>query len=44
MTAPMRYLLGTILVGILVLIACGLLLRRPVSTDPFDQPAAASTP
>jgi hypothetical protein len=42
MTRPARYLLGTIVVGILVLVLCGLALRRPVSTNPFDEPAAAS--
>ena len=39
MTPPVRFLIGTIVVGILVLVICGLLLRRPVSTNPFDQPA-----
>jgi hypothetical protein len=42
MTRPARYLLGTIVVGILVLTLCGLALRRPPTADPFDQPAAAS--
>ena len=42
MTSPARVLLGTIIVGILVLFLCGLALRRPVATDPFDQPAPAS--
>ena len=41
MTRPARYLLGTIVVGILVLVLCGLALRRPVNENPFDQPAAA---
>ena len=41
MTRPARYLLGTIIVGILVLVLCGLALRRPPSTNPFDQPKAA---
>jgi hypothetical protein len=41
MTRPARYLLGTIIVGILVLVLCSLALRRPVNTNPFDQPAAA---
>jgi hypothetical protein len=42
MTRPARYLLGTIVVGILVLALCGLALRRPPTENPFDQPAAAS--
>jgi hypothetical protein len=42
MTRPSRYLLGTIVVGILVLVLCGLALRRPVTENPFDGPAAAS--
>ena len=42
MTRPAQYLLGTIVVGLLVLVLCGLALRRPASTDPFDHPAAAS--
>jgi hypothetical protein len=42
MTRPARYLLGTIVVGILVLMLCAVALRRPVSTDPFDPPAPAS--
>lgn len=42
MTRPARYLLGTIVVGILVLVMCGLALRRPAATDPFDRPAPAS--
>lgn len=42
MTRPARYLLGTIVVGILVLTLCGLALRRPPTENPFDQPAAAS--
>lgn len=42
MTRPARYLLGTIIVGILMLVLCGLALRRPPSTNPFDQPAASS--
>jgi hypothetical protein len=42
MTRPARYLLGTIVVGILVLTLCALALRRPPTSDPFDQPAAAS--
>lgn len=42
MTRPARYLLGTIIVGILVLFLCGLALRRPPATDPFDQPAPAT--
>lgn len=40
MTRPARYLLGTIVVGILVLTLCGLALRRPPTADPFDHPAA----
>jgi hypothetical protein len=40
MSRPARYLLGTIIVGILVLFLCGLALRRPPTADPFDQPAA----
>lgn len=44
MTRPARYLLGTIVVGILVLTLCGLALRRPPATDPFDQPAPAAAP
>jgi len=43
MTRPARYLLGTIVVGILVLTLCGLALRRPPTADPFDKPAAGST-
>jgi hypothetical protein len=44
-TRPARYLLGTIVVGILVLVLCALALRRPASTNPFDQPApSAATP
>jgi len=42
MTRPARYLLGTIVVGILVLVLCALALRRPPSTNPFDQPAPAA--
>ena len=42
MTRPARYLLGTIVVGILVLVLCGLALRRPVTANPFDEPAPAS--
>lgn len=42
MTRPARYLLGTIIVGIMVLVLCALALRRPPSTNPFDQPAAAA--
>jgi hypothetical protein len=42
MSSPARFLLGTIIVGILVLFICGLALRRPPVADPFDQPAAAS--
>jgi hypothetical protein len=42
MTRPARYLLGTIVVGILVFTLCGLALRRPPTENPFDQPAAAS--
>jgi hypothetical protein len=46
MSRPARYLLGTIIVGILVLVLCGLALRRPPTNDPFDQaaPAPASAP
>jgi hypothetical protein len=44
MSRPARYLLGTIIVGILVLCLCGLALRRPATTDPFDRPAPASAP
>jgi len=43
MTPPVRYLVGTIVVGILVLVICGLMLRRPVATNPFDQPATSSS-
>jgi hypothetical protein len=39
MSSPARFLLGTIIVGILVLFLCGLALRRPPATDPFDKPA-----
>jgi hypothetical protein len=42
MSRPARYLLGTIIVGILVLFLCALALRRPPATDPFDHPAAPS--
>ena len=42
MSRPARYLLGTIVVGILVLFLCGLALRRPPTTDPFDQPAPSA--
>ena len=42
-TPPVRFLIGTIVVGILVLVICGLLLRRPVGTNPFDQPATSSS-
>ena len=42
MSSPARFLLGTIIVGILVLFICGLALRRPAASDPFDQPAPAS--
>jgi hypothetical protein len=42
MSRPARFLLGTIIVGILVLFICGLALRRPPTADPFDQPAPAS--
>ena len=42
MTRPARYLVGTIIAGILVLFLCGLALRRPPTADPFDQPPAAS--
>ena len=43
MTPPVRFLIGTIVVGILVLVLCGLALRRPVGTNPFDQPATSSS-
>jgi high-affinity Fe2+/Pb2+ permease len=43
MTPPVRFLIGTIVVGILVLVLCALFLRRPVSTNPFDQPATSSS-
>jgi hypothetical protein len=42
MTRPARYLLGTIIVGILVLFLCAVALRRPAATDPFDHPAPSS--
>jgi len=42
MTRPARYLLGTIVVGILVLVLCALALSRPASTNPFDQPAPSA--
>ncbi len=42
MTRPARYLLGTIIVGLCILVLCGLALRRPVTADPFDQPAAVT--
>jgi len=42
MSRPARYLLGTIIVGILVLCLCGLALRRPPTADPFDKPAPAA--
>jgi hypothetical protein len=42
MSQPARFLLGTIIVGIVVLFLCGLALRRPATTDPFDQPAPSS--
>lgn len=42
MSSPARFLLGTIIVGILVLFLCGLALRRPPVTDPFDKPAPAA--
>jgi hypothetical protein len=41
MTRPARYLLGTIIVGVLVLFLCALALRRPATSDPFDKPAPA---
>lgn len=43
MSRPARYLLGTIIVGIAVLFLCGLALRRPPTSNPFDEPAPAST-
>ena len=44
MSRPARYLLGTIIVGIVVLFICGMALRRPPTADPFDKPAAAAAP
>jgi hypothetical protein len=45
MTRPTKYLLGTIVIGILVLLLCARLLRQQVGTNPFDQAApAASAP
>ncbi len=42
MTRPARYLVGTIIVGVLVLVLCAVFLRQPVGTNPFDQPAPAA--
>jgi len=36
-----RFLIGTIVVGIVVVFVTGMLLRYPVKTDPFDHPAGA---
>ena len=36
---PMRWLLGTIVLGILMVVIAANLLRKPVGTDPFDAPA-----
>jgi len=45
MTRPARYLVGTIIIGILVLVLSALLLRPKVATNPFDTaPAASQTP
>ena len=35
-----RYLVGTIVVGLVVVVVTGMLLRRPVGTDPFDHEPA----
>jgi hypothetical protein len=45
MSRPARFLIGTIVVGILVLVICSMALRRPPTSnpDPFDEPAAEST-
>ena len=48
MTRPARFLAGTIIIGIFVLIACAMVLRQNVSnsapTDPFDAVPAGQTP
>jgi hypothetical protein len=36
---PVGFLVGTIIVGILVMVTASLLLRKPPVTDPFDKPA-----
>jgi len=43
MSRPARFLLGTIIIGVLVLTICGLMLRKPPTANPFDEPAAEST-
>ena len=41
-TRATRFLIGTIVVGIVVVFVTGMLLRRPVGTDPFDHVPAAT--
>jgi len=38
---PMRWLLGTVVAGILMVVIAATLLRKPVTADPFDAPAPA---
>ena len=39
---PIRWLLGTIVLGILMVVVAATLLRKPVTADPFDAPAPAA--
>ena len=39
---PTIFLIGTIVVGIVVVFVTGLLLRQPAATDPFDHAPAAT--
>ena len=41
---PIRWLLATIVLGILMVVTAAGLLRKPVTTDPFDAPAPAAEP
>jgi hypothetical protein len=39
---PTIFLVGTIVVGIVIVFVTGMLLRRPVGNDPFDHAPAAT--
>ena len=41
---PRAFLLGTIVVGILMVVVAAMLLRKPVATNPFDEPASTEQP